>query len=168
MISVCVKDNVIYKSHCQGISVTKTSLFDRLKEERKRLGLTQAEVAVLASVQRETWGRYESGALAPGMEVLEAFALAGADVQYVLTGTRGYDPAPSLKPDEEVLLDAYRALESSIRRRVLAFVLGGAPPPTAPKKVKQDVHSGVGQQFIGPVGTLTTGDIHNKGKGKKS
>lgn len=148
--------------------MTKTSLFDRLKEERKRLGLTQAEAAVLASVQRETWSRYESGALAPGMEVLEAFALAGADVQYVLTGARGYDPAPRLKPDEEVLLDAYRALESSIRRRVLAFILGGEPPPDGPRKITQSVQGGVAQQFNGPVGGTTTGDIHNKGKGKKS
>ena len=168
MVGVCVKDNVIYKSHCQGVYVTKTSLFDRLKEERKRLGLTQAEAAALAPVQRETWGRYESGALAPGMEVLEAFALAGADVQYVLTGTRGYDPAPSLKPDEDVLLDAYRALEPSMRRRVLAFILGGEPPPAAPRKVKQTVESGVGQQYNGPVETVAKGDIHSTGKEKKS
>ncbi|MFJ5239516.1 helix-turn-helix domain-containing protein [Pseudomonas neuropathica] len=59
----------------------------RLKEERKRLKLTQAEAGSLAGVTRESWSRYEGGGVSPGMEVLEAFALAGADVQFILTGT---------------------------------------------------------------------------------
>lgn len=72
--------------------MTDTSPFLRLKEERKRLKLTQAAAGTIAGVTRETWTRYEAGAVSPGMEALEAFALAGADVQYVLTGLRGSLP----------------------------------------------------------------------------
>ncbi|TDK65999.1 helix-turn-helix transcriptional regulator [Sapientia aquatica] len=66
-----------------------TSLFANcLKEERKRLGLTQANAAELVGVNRETWGRYESGKIMPGTEVLIAFTYAGADANYLLTGNR--------------------------------------------------------------------------------
>lgn len=67
--------------------MTDRSPFLRLREERKRLKLTQAAASSIAGVTRETWSRYEGGAVSPGMEVLEAFALAGADVQFILTGT---------------------------------------------------------------------------------
>jgi transcriptional regulator with XRE-family HTH domain len=67
--------------------VTNPSIFHaRLKEERKRLGLTQAQAAEQCGVKRETWSRYETGALTPGMEVLAALGRAGADMNYILTG----------------------------------------------------------------------------------
>lgn len=87
-----------------------------LEEERKRLGLSQAEAGALCGVSREMWGKYERGIAVPGGDVLEAFAQAGADVLYILTGKRTthmdetraeYVVAP-LKPDEAALLDNYR------------------------------------------------------------
>ena len=73
----------------QGEYVTNTNLFfSRLKEERKRLKMTQALAASVCGVARETWGRYESGALMPGAEVLVEFARANADVAYILSGVR--------------------------------------------------------------------------------
>ena len=60
----------------------------RLKDERLRLGINQAEAGDLCGVSREMWGKYERGAAVPGGEVLFSFASAGADVQYVLTGER--------------------------------------------------------------------------------
>lgn len=60
----------------------------RLKDARKDLGLNQAEAAELCGVSREMWGKYERGLAVPGGEVLFAFAAAGADVQYILTGSR--------------------------------------------------------------------------------
>ncbi|EOZ4918031.1 helix-turn-helix domain-containing protein [Pseudomonas aeruginosa] len=96
--------------------VTDTSHSERLRQERKRLSLTQAQAAQKAAVTRETWSRYETGALLPGMEVLAALANAGADVHYILTGQRQGVPAPApaqeqeapLAPDERILLDNYR------------------------------------------------------------
>ncbi|WP_293222273.1 helix-turn-helix transcriptional regulator [Ottowia sp.] len=59
---------------------------ERLKETRKALGLNQAEIAEIAGVSREYWGRMERGASAPGGEVLAAIAAAGVDTNYILTG----------------------------------------------------------------------------------
>lgn len=88
-----------------------------LSDERQRLGLSQAEAASLCGVSREMWGKYERGKASPAASVLEAFARAGADVLYILTGQRtplsvaetpaGYQ-VEALKPDEAALLDNYR------------------------------------------------------------
>lgn len=67
-----------FSSHCA----------PRIKEERLRLGLSQVQVAEKSGVSREMWGRYERGDAIPGGEVLFSFAIAGADIQYVLTGIR--------------------------------------------------------------------------------
>lgn len=141
-------------------------LFLRVREERERLGFSQEAFAALGGASRKSqirWEQAEGGS--PDAEVLRAWAAAGADIQYIVTGTRS---GSALGADEEVLLDAYRVLEPSMRRRVLAFILGGEPAPAAPKKAKQTVKSGVGQQFNGPVGVVAEGDIHAKGKEKKS
>lgn len=58
----------------------------RLREVREGLGLSQASAAAVAGVSREHWGRCERGLTVPGSEMLAAFAAAGADAQYVLTG----------------------------------------------------------------------------------
>lgn len=69
-----------------------------MREERKRLGLTQAAAAERSGVQRETWSRYESGALSPGTDAWQALATAGADVQYILTGRKS---VPALCVEQE-------------------------------------------------------------------
>lgn len=90
--------------------------FSRLSDERHRLGLSQTEIGALCGVSREMWGKYERGLASPGADKLALLALAGVDVQYVLTGQRapavnepgaGYVVEP-LKPDEAALLDNYR------------------------------------------------------------
>lgn len=86
---------------------------ERLKTARKDLGLNQAEAAELCGVSREMWGKYERGIAVPGGEVLFAFAAAGADVQYILTGIRSGNLAGAvvLDREEEALLDNYRNIE---------------------------------------------------------
>lgn len=64
-----------------------TSVGNRLREERKRLRLTQAAAAQLVGVSREMWGRYERGSM-PGSEPANALKAAGFDVDYVFTGIR--------------------------------------------------------------------------------
>lgn len=65
-----------------------TSLGERVGEERRRLGKTQEELASACHTSRKTMGNIEGGKNAPGAEILSAMAQLGADVQYILTGTR--------------------------------------------------------------------------------
>lgn len=90
---------------------------ERLRSERERLGLTQTEFAALAGVGRKTQFNYESGGSGPDASYLAAVARAGADVLYVITGTRvgGVTPAPSLTDDERELLRLFRAAPLAVK-----------------------------------------------------
>jgi len=74
------------------------SIGDRLKQERRALGLNQAEIAALASQVPKSQQRYEAGTRSPDAEYLSIVARHGVDVLYVLTGTRAASlPLPDSK-----------------------------------------------------------------------
>lgn len=102
-----------FDSHCA----------DRLKEERKRLGLNQTLLADLCAISREMWGKYERGIAVPGGDVLLRFAVNGGDVQYVLTGVR--DGGVVLTRDELELIQVYRAASLPLRMAALAALTAG-------------------------------------------
>ncbi len=98
--------------------MNSNSLFgERLKEERERLGLSQATAGANAGVSREMWGKYERGAM-PGGDVILSLARLGFDMAYLFTGQRGMAPAPALKPDEAALLDNYRHCSTEGKKAV--------------------------------------------------
>lgn len=143
----------MYRSHNQGDFVAYESLLSVfLKEERKRLGLTQVKAAELARVSRETWSRYESGKLMPGAEVLTAITAAGADARYILTGTRSL---ATLTSDEDILLTRYRTCPQELKNAALRVVLGGED--TSSGAVTQTIHGSVS-------GGVAGRKIVNKGK----
>lgn len=79
-----------------------SSFFDRLKEERKRLGLNQSQLGAAGGVSKGAQINYESGARAPDATYLSAISSAGIDVPYLFTGHRsitGNAPVPSDSSD---------------------------------------------------------------------
>lgn len=97
----------------------------RLREERERLGLSQAEMAEKCGVSREIWGKYERGRAVPGGEVLFAFAQAGADILYVITGTRAGGPLPRR---EVALVENYRQSDERGKRLIEQLASAAAEP----------------------------------------
>lgn len=67
---------------------TKRGYDWRLKEERRRRGWTQAELAGRAGVSTATQVAYEAGARRPGLDYLVALQAAQVDVWYVMFGVR--------------------------------------------------------------------------------
>lgn len=61
---------------------------ERIRSERERLGLTQAEVAERIGVSRATQINYESGKRSPDGDYLFRFGELGADTGYILFGER--------------------------------------------------------------------------------
>lgn len=59
-----------------------------LREERKRLGLTQEELAIIGGVKVNAQSIYERGFRVPNAIYLASIAKAGVDVLYVVTGRR--------------------------------------------------------------------------------
>lgn len=111
--------------------MTFSSLFgERLKEARKALGWSQAEVAGIAGVSREYWGRCERGVSIPGSEVLAALAQHGVDVRYVLTGERDSRSPVVLSGDEQLLLEYYREAVPAVRKAAMAALQSGAAHST--------------------------------------
>lgn len=85
--------------------MSNSSLFAvRLKNERNRLGLTQADIANKCGVSREMWGKYERGVALAGSEVLFSLTEIGVDIGYLFSGTRSVP----LTENEISLLDDYR------------------------------------------------------------
>ncbi|GAB1388968.1 helix-turn-helix transcriptional regulator [Rubrivivax sp.] len=124
------------------------SLFgQRLREVRKARGQKQEQMADAVGVSREQWGRYERGLAVPGADVLARAAQAGIDIRYVITGSRDYEPAPTLSADEQVLLQQWRAATREVRNAALGALVGGASGAAA-------------QVFHGQVGQVVRGDAH--------
>ena len=80
-------------SHVIKLSRMKNNLQDtqigsRLREERRRLGLNQTQVAGVAGVSLTSQSHYESGTHRPDSSYLTQISCAGIDILYVLTGQR--------------------------------------------------------------------------------
>lgn len=126
--------------------------FDRLKEERKRLGLNQDEFAALGGVKKGAQFNYENGSRTPDSDYLAAVAAAGVDVLYLLTGEHALSALPA---DEHELLTGYRSMDVRGKAGVLGMIGGmrlpatsAAPTVTAPHV---QAHGELGQNFVGNI-----------------
>ena len=106
------------------------NFFDRLREERERLALSQQALAEKCGVTARSQRNYESGERNPDSAYLAAIAAAGADVLYILTGQRagGVKPAPTLTAEEETMLGYFRDASKEVRRAALGALLGASAP----------------------------------------
>lgn len=89
----------------------------KLRDERLRLGLTQAEAAACGGVTREQWGRYERGAM-PNTKVLVSLKGHGFDVSHILEGDRDTNLL-TLSAEEHALLGVFRCTDDEGRAAVL-------------------------------------------------
>ncbi|WP_363169570.1 helix-turn-helix transcriptional regulator [uncultured Lamprocystis sp.] len=95
----------------------------RLREERNRLGLTQAEVCEAGGVQPRAQVHYEKGERTPDAEYLAGLRRIGMDVLYVLCGQRGSDQPPGMDPAAEVL-NLWRGLPREQQTAVRVILSG--------------------------------------------
>jgi transcriptional regulator with XRE-family HTH domain len=112
---------------------------DRIRSERKRLGLNQSEMANHAGVELATQSRYELGKQRPKLDYLAAIATLGIDTQFILTGR--HSGGDALSDDEGALVRGARKLGHADRHALirLAAVAGGTPlPDTGPSLPSED------------------------------
>ena len=95
------------------------SIQDRLREERMRLGLKQAEMAEAAGVGFSTYQTYEQTGRFPNADTLASLYLVGVDVQYVVTGKRSVD---QLSDEQQTLLAQWGKLDERGRAVVTAVM----------------------------------------------
>ena len=94
----------------------------RLKEERKRLGLMQAEFASRVGSDVPKQSMYENDRRELRAPYLSRIAAAGVDVVYVLTGRR--IEGPWLDEQAGALLSAYLAMPPDLKEAV-GRLIGG-------------------------------------------
>lgn len=89
------------------MSTGMSAIGERLKEERNRLGFTQAQLAEKIGIHRNTQNRYEKGEREPDTAYLDALKSVGVDVAYVLSGdTRSEREADNIINAYIVLIEA--------------------------------------------------------------
>lgn len=119
----------VQMSTVNDLSGQSCTLGDRLKEERERLGFTQAVFAELAGFSKSAQLNYESGKRAPDAVYLYSVMRMGVDLMYVLTGERQQsrttvlstgDGLPTLTAQENWVLGNYRAADETGRRALEA------------------------------------------------
>jgi transcriptional regulator with XRE-family HTH domain len=92
----------------------------RLAEERKRLGLKQAEFASLVGTDVPKQSLYENDRRELRADYLARLAAAKVDVVYVLTAKRS--EGAWLAPETSALLSGYLALPADLQEALLRFV----------------------------------------------
>lgn len=112
------------------------SIGERLREERERLGFSQASFAEITGAHRKSQGNYELGERMPDAAYLAAIAAAGADVLYILTGSRSAAVAPTLSRDEAGMLDSYRHCSKEMQLAARTQLAAMAQPAQDVKKGK--------------------------------
>ena len=127
-----------------------STLGDRLREERNRLGVSQSEFAHACGVEKGSQINYEAGRRYPDAAYLGQADKLGVDVLYVVTGNRSAptreievderEPhttggsAMRLTVQEHALIDNYRHASDQGRRAVEAAAAALAQPSTALKE----------------------------------
>lgn len=102
--------------------------YERLRDARKKLGLSQEEFGVIAGVKKRAQQNYEKGDRKPDSDYLAEIAKHGVDIGFLVTGIES-NPIPSTLPaDEQLLVDSYRALPMAKRKEMLASLLTGDTP----------------------------------------
>lgn len=147
-------------SRLQGYFVSrseKDSVGARVALLRGKRGV--ADFAEELGINRKTVTRWEGDETLPdGASLLALKEKFGADPGWVLTGQGEAPDMASLTPDEQVLLDGYRALDAATRRRMLAFMLTESGPVAVQKKIKETVS--VADKYRGAnIGSVTEGDF---------
>lgn len=103
-------------------------LSERLKEERKRLSLTQDQMAAAGGVAKRTYCNYEAGTREPSSEFLDNLKKnARADWGYLIFGIRSFESLGS-EANEERMISMYRELSTEDKISIEALVMSMMNP----------------------------------------
>ena len=138
------------------------NFFERLREIRKGMNLTQADFGALAGVTVTAQLNYEKGTRNPDTAYLERLAAHGVDVVYLLTGERIPRGAAALSEAEAALIARYRSGSPALRGYLQEL---GQAPASGSNAVT--IGGDVGQQVNGDQSVTSPMTFNVGGKPKK-
>lgn len=95
-------------------------LGERLRHERVRTSLTQADFGRLGDASEQTQMRYETGKQSPKIDYLFKLVKHGVDIGFIVTGSRSDG---SLGYMEQQLLDMFEKLPSHQKQTILELLM---------------------------------------------
>lgn len=101
------------------------SIGERIREERKKLQLSQSDFAKSAGCSRNAQAIYERDESLPGAAYLVNLSTMGIDVQYILTGHLTPDVG-DVTNDELELIKLYRSAPLAVKAAALAALTAGS------------------------------------------
>ncbi|WP_301233926.1 helix-turn-helix domain-containing protein [Pandoraea cepalis] len=104
------------------------SIGERLRAERKRLGLSLKAFGALGGVSEKTMVLYEKGERTPDAGFVACLARHGVDALFVVTGKAD---SASLTADEADLVRRYRGAPDAVKAAALAALAAGAAPSSS-------------------------------------
>lgn len=100
---------------------------DRIREYREKCGLSQDELAELASIHRVTLARYESGKIDPGSQALARIANALGVSMDVLAGRSTEADMPFIKlprtPEARIVSAGMDKMPQKARETIVSVIL---------------------------------------------
>jgi transcriptional regulator with XRE-family HTH domain len=111
-----------------------STLGERLREERERLGLNQTALGEMGRVSKVSQINYETGKRSPAGDYLAAVAVVGVDVLYVVTGVRTPTGPAALDADTQGMVDLYQRLPVEDRVAMKRLANSAAEHAGEPKK----------------------------------
>lgn len=85
-----------------------SAIAERLKSERKRLGLTQKQISEAINIGEASWNRYEKYGVAFDTNVICALQEQGFNMPYVIFGILQYD---ELDEEQHLIFKMYQSLD---------------------------------------------------------
>lgn len=124
------------------------SFGQRLRAERKRLGLSQTDFAAVAGVTKKTQMLYEADERVPDANYLAAIFKSSADVNFILTGTKisaanssANDATPAWVPIDGSKLGRIVEMLESVAKQA-----GRRWPPIKLISVATEVYNALGEE----------------------
>ncbi|URM30968.1 helix-turn-helix domain-containing protein [Pseudomonas frederiksbergensis] len=106
---------------------------ERLREERERLGLSQAEFGALLGISRGTQKNYELGANSLDLRYVSALEEHGVDAAYVLTGRCSTPLGQLFTSAEEELINQFRSISEDDQKAIRRFLKAMADDAARPR-----------------------------------
>jgi transcriptional regulator with XRE-family HTH domain len=101
--------------------VDEMNIGQRLKQERQRLGFTQAQFSAGGGVAPNAQLHYEKGSRQPRADYLSSLNSIGVDVLYVVTGVRMPGASSQIPADEVDLILHLKALTGPNQNAILGI-----------------------------------------------
>lgn len=96
---------------------TRKEIGQRLKEERRRLGLSQEDFSAAGGIRRSTLYQYERGDRRPSLDFLLKTASVGVDLNFIIFGKRNVRLVDEFRVERETLDQIYAIVDRYARDR---------------------------------------------------